>query len=606
MAAKKGRLQQEILDMLARGCSVEEAGNHICAHAEQVTEGVLCSLVTVDRDGRLHPLAGPTIAKDYSNALDGIAIGPGVGSCGTAAFLGREIAVENIFTDPYWLPYRALADILADEHDVKACWSSPICQSDGRVLGAFGFYYKENRGPTEDERMIVAECVDLCSLVLEREEVKAENQRLAYFDVLTGLGNRANFIKTLEITLAGADTSFGILLIDLDHLGRINDAFGHAIGDRLILEAANAISQTVGSEKTFRVDADEFAVLIEGNATDLSLVCRNILCALEQRSLQESDHTLRLSASCGGAICAPSPLPDVPTYLQHANLALHHAKRTARGGFVLYSEELAGAVAERFRVLQTVTSALAEGRIEPHYQPIVRLDTKEIVGLEALCRVRTAEGKIISAGMFAEALQDASLGHKLTDRMLQQVARDMRFWHEQDIPLAYVSVNVSMADFDQGDLRERIMQAFSQENVLPAQVVVEVTESVYMDERNSKVGETIERMRSDGLVVALDDFGTGYASLTHLLDFPVDIIKIDKTFVDRMSGGPGEVIIKALLAMASGLGVRMVAEGVETTDQALRLQRLGCGFAQGYLFGRPADRNATTEILRRQAQQRSA
>ncbi len=260
MAATKGRLQQEILDMLARGCSVEEAGNHICAHAEQVTEGVLCSLVTVDRDGRLHPLAGPTIAKDYSNALDGIAIGPGVGSCGTAAFLGREIAVENIFTDPYWLPYRALADILAEEHEVKACWSSPILQSDGRVLGAFGFYYKENRGPTEDERMIVAECVALCSLVLEREEVKAENQRLAYFDVLTGLGNRANFIKTLEITLAGADTSFGILLIDLDHLGRINDAFGHAIGDRLILEAANAISQTVGSEKTFRVDADEFAV----------------------------------------------------------------------------------------------------------------------------------------------------------------------------------------------------------------------------------------------------------------------------------------------------------------------------------------------------------
>ena len=592
--------------MLARGCSVEEAGNHICSHAEQMTKGVFCSLVTVDRDGRLHPLAGPTIANDYSNALDGIPIGPGVGSCGTAAFLGRAVAIENIFTDPYWLPYRPLADILAREHNVKACWSSPILQSDGRVIGAFGFYYTENRGPTDEERMIVAECVDLCSLVLEREEVKAENQRLAYFDILTGLGNRANFIRTLETSVAGRADPFGILLIDLDHLGRINDAFGHVIGDRLILEAAHAITRTAGTENTFRVDADEFAVLVNGNPPDLSLACGDILKALEGSSLQESEQTLRLSASCGGTVCDPLKLPDVPTYLQHANLALHHAKRTARGSFILYSDELAGAVAEGFRVLQTVTSALAEGRIEPHYQPIVRLDNKEIVGLEALCRVRTPEGEIVSAGMFAEALQDPSLGHKLTDRMLQQVARDMRSWREKGIPLTYVSVNVSMADFDQGDLRARITQAFSQEGVSPEQVVVEVTETVYMDERDRKVSQTIEGMRSDGLLVALDDFGTGYASLTHLLNFPVDIIKIDKTFVDRMSGGPGEVIIKALLGMAGGLGIRMVAEGVETTDQALRLQRLGCGFAQGYLFGRPADHDATTKILRRQAQQRSA
>ncbi len=592
--------------MLARGCSMKEAADHICTHAEQMTEGVLCSLVTIDRNGHLHPLAGPTISKEYSTALDGIAIGPGVGSCGTAAFLGQAIAVENIFTDPYWIPYRALADILATEHDVKACWSSPILQSDGRVLGAFGFYYKQHRGPTEEERMIVAECVDLCSLVFEREEVKAENQRLAYFDVLTGLGNRANFIKTVAERARNNSSPFGIVLIDIDHLGRINEAFGHTVGDRLIIEAAHAVTQIVGPEKNFRVDADEFAVLIDDGSLDLADICRRILQALADRCLQERSHTLRLSASCGGAIYAPSQVADVPTYLQHANLALHHAKQTARGSFVLYSDELAGAVAERFRILQTVTAALADGRIEPHYQPIVRLDTREIVGLEALCRVRTEYGQILSAGMFAEALQDASLGHKLTDRMLQQVARDMRSWRERDIPLSYISVNVSMADFDQGDLRARIAQHFSQEGVPPGQVVVEVTETVYMDERDSKVGKTIEDMRSDGRLVALDDFGTGYASLIHLLNFPVDIIKIDKTFVDRMSGGPGEVIIKALLGMAGGLGVRMVAEGVETADQALRLQRLGCSFAQGYLFGRPADFDTTTEILKRQAQQRYA
>jgi diguanylate cyclase (GGDEF)-like protein len=600
MAAIQGKLQQEILDMLARGCSVKDAGDHICAHAEQLAEGVICSLVTVDRDGLLHPLAGPTISKDYSASLDGIMIGPGVGSCGSAAFWGRQVAVEDIFTDPYWAPYQPLAEILGKEHGLKACWSSPILQSDGRVLGAFGFYYTENRGPTDEERMLVAECVDLCSLVLEREEVKAENQRLAYFDPLTGLGNRANFIRTIDAFAQETAEPFGILLIDIDHLGRVNDVFGHATGDRLILEAADAITRTVGVDHAYRVDADEFAVLVEGSP-DLATVCGQILKAMERRLLDTGEHTLQLSASCGGAICHPSQSPDVPTYLQHSNLALHEAKRAARGSFVLYSEALADAGAGRFRILQTVTAALSEDRIEAHYQPIVRLDTEEIIGLEALCRVRDTDGRIIPAGAFAEALQDASLGHAVTDRMLEKVARDLFHWRESAVSLQYVSINVSMADFDRGNLRDRIGMAFSRYGIPPGQIVVEVTETVYMDERDRKVARTIEDMRADGLLVALDDFGTGYASLTHLLDFPVDIVKIDKTFVDRMSdsmsGSRGEVIIRSLLSMASGLGVSMVAEGVETRDQALRLQRLGCRFAQGYLFGRPADREATTSKL---------
>ncbi|WP_162939437.1 EAL domain-containing protein [Neorhizobium sp. NCHU2750] len=583
--------------MLAHGCSLEEAGNYICAHAERLATGVLCSLVTVDRAGLLHPLAGPSISREYSRALDGIAIGPGVGSCGTAAFLGKPIAVDNIFTNPYWAPYRALADILLQEHDVKACWSSPILQSDGRVLGAFGFYYTENRGPTEEERRIVEECLHLCSLVLEREEVKAENQRLAHFDILTGLGNRANFIRTVEKRADTSSAPFGILLIDIDHLGRINEVFGHTAGDRMILEAAAAVTRIVGPQNSFRVDADEFAVIVEGNPPDIAATSRKILKALKECSLQENDHTLRLTASCGGEICRPSPEPDVPACLQHANLALHHAKRTARGGFVLYNDELGQAGMARFRMLQMVTSALAEDRIEAHYQPIVRLDSQEIVGLEALCRVRGTDGQIIPAGAFAEALQDASLGHALTDRMLEKVALDLHTWRDSGAPLHYVSVNVSMADFDLGNLRQRIREAFSPYQIPPEQVVIEVTETVYMDERDRKVAKTIEGMRIDGLRVALDDFGTGYASLTHLLDFPVDIVKIDKTFVDRMSDDRGEVIIRTLLNMVSGLGVAMVAEGVETQDQALRLQRLGCSYAQGYLFGRPADRETTTQAL---------
>ena len=187
------RLQQDILAMVARGCSIQETGEHICRHAERLAAGVLCSIVTVDDAGLIHPLAGSSIPAAYSAALDGIAIGPCVGSCGTAAFLRKAVAVEDIFSDPLWAPYQELAAMLDKAHGVKACWSSPILRSDGRVLGAFGFYYKVNRGPTVEERTIVAKCVDLCALVLERDEARAENKRLASFDLLTSLGNRANY-----------------------------------------------------------------------------------------------------------------------------------------------------------------------------------------------------------------------------------------------------------------------------------------------------------------------------------------------------------------------------------------------------------------------------
>jgi diguanylate cyclase (GGDEF)-like protein len=592
--------------MLARGCSVKEASNYICAYAERLAPGVLCSIVTVDRDNVLHPLAGESLSTAYSQALDGIRIGPGVGSCGTAAYFRRAVAVQDIFTDPLWAPYQELAATLDREHAVKACWSSPILQSDGRVLGAFGFYYTETRGPTIEERAIVAECVHLCSLILEREEIRADNQRLAYFDVLTGLGNRTNFLKTLDIAFRESAEDLGILLIDIDRLGRINNVLGNAIGDNVIRAVADLVSEFVEPGTLYRVDADEFAVLIKGGVRSISEIASDILQAMERRAPLQDGLSFPVSVSCGGVVSAPSDRTDVQTFIQHANVALHHAKQTARGSFVPYSDDLARTIGQRFQVLQTVTNALAEGRIEAHYQPIVRLETGEIVGLEALCRIRTAESGIISAGMFAEALQDLSLGHLLTDRMMEQVARDIRYWLDLGVPPHYVSLNVSMADFDQGNLRERMRAVFSRHRVALSHVVLEVTETVYMDKGDRKVMQTIEELRADGLLVALDDFGTGHASLTHLLNFPVDIIKIDKSFVDQIPGGVGEVIVKALLDIAAGLGVRIVAEGVETAEQVQRLKHLKCSLVQGYFFGRPVDRDATTKALQVHPVQRSA
>ncbi|RXF70279.1 putative bifunctional diguanylate cyclase/phosphodiesterase [Hansschlegelia zhihuaiae] len=599
------QFQQVILEMIARGRSVEETAEHICRRAESLADGALCSILTVDRAGLLHPLAGPSIPDDYSAALDGIVIGPDVGSCGTAAFLRKPIVTRDISTDPRWASYGDLARRL-DPLGVRACWSSPILHGDGRVIGTFGFYFAEARGPNEQEERIVAECVDLCSILLEREEVRAENHRLAYFDVLTELGNRANFNRTLDAAHESGRGRLGLLFVDVDHLKRVNDTLGHAKGDKLIREVGRRIAQNVAAGRAFRVGGDEFAVLVEGADVDLPATAARILAAMRE-PVRCDGHALASAVTCGGATSGASDPCDIATLRQRADLALYHAKEIARGGFVLYGEDLASTIARRFQILQTVTAALAEDRVEAHYQPVVRLDTQEIIGVEALCRVRTREGEFLPAAQFMEAMQDLSIGSLVTDRMLGRVAADIRHWLDRGIPLQHVGVNVSMADFQKGDLRERISAAFARCDAPLKHVILEVTESVYMGENDRKVARAVEELRAEGLLVALDDFGTGFASLTHLLTFPVDIIKIDKSFVDRVStGDAGEVIVTALLEMAKGLGMRIVAEGVESREQADQLQRLGCKLAQGYLFGRPVDRDATTDVLQRFAQRPAA
>ncbi|MET0314501.1 MAG: diguanylate cyclase, partial [Hansschlegelia sp.] len=363
------QFQQTILEMIARGRSAEEVADSICRHAESLTDGVMCSLLTVDRGGHLHSLAGPSLPRHYMEAIENVPIGPAVGSCGTAAYLREPVTVTDISIDPRWVDFKALAEPLG----IRACWSSPILHSDGRVLGAFGFYYSQPRGPNEQEKGLVAACVDLCSILLEREDVRAENHKLAYFDVLTELGNRANFNRTLDAACVVGSGAVGLLFIDVDRLKRVNDTFGHGAGDDMIREVGRRIAESAWPGKAFRVGGDEFAVLIEGGSADaeVSRAADRVLASMRE-PIRCGEHVLEPGVTCGGATSKASEACDTAKLRRNADLALYHAKEITRGGFVLHGEDLASTIAQRFRVLQTVTSALAEDRMEAHYQPVVR------------------------------------------------------------------------------------------------------------------------------------------------------------------------------------------------------------------------------------------
>ncbi len=588
------RLQSEVLEAVARGDSLAEAGNILCRRVEKAAPDVICSILLIDDQRRLQPLAGPSLPQSYSEAVKNVPIGPRVGSCGTAAWRNQPVEVFDIATDPLWADFRNLASPLG----LRACWSSPIRNGAGQVVGTFAFYYCTPRAPTDLERKIVATCLHLCALAIEHEAVRTRNHRLAYFDALTGLPNRGHFNDVLARLIDKA-RPFGLIMLDIDHLKQVNDSIGHAAGDALIRAVAARLAACGPRLTACRLGGDEMAILVAEcyDHRTLSEIAQSVLAATAGM-VAMGDQSIEVHVTMGGAVFGIDG-GDADTLCQNADFALYQAKQSHRGCYLPFQADLRTAMVQRFAMVRQLDQAMTEGRVLPYYQPIVRLESAEIVGLEALARLAMPDGRIVTAGEFHAGLDDPRIAYELTGRMLEQVARDIRFWLDEDIPFQHVGVNVTTGDFQRGNLAERIATIFDAQNVPLHHIVLEVNESVFMGGSDRTVPHAVEALRAQGLLVALDDFGTGFASLTHLLSFPVDIIKIDRSFVERLGvDKAGEVVVRAMFDIARNLNMKVVAEGIESSRQVEILCDLGCTMGQGYLFSRPVSARDTTDLLR--------
>lgn len=584
------QLQNIILEKIATGMPLSDTVEFVCREAEKTAPDIICSVLLLDDDNCVHHLACPSLPPAYAAAIDGFRIGPGIGSCGTAAHTGKPVEVQDIESHPYWQDYKHLA--LA--HGLMACWSTPMIVS-GKVVGTFAFYYRTARGPSEIERALVDACVHLCAIAIERDQRSAERRRLAETDALTQLPNRARFNDVIQAQ-ASSGRPWSLLLADVDNLKMVNDTFGHQAGDDLIITVARRLSALSEPGMAFRLGGDEFAVIIPCIATqDPIRLAADLLASIKAPS-ECGGHQLYPSVTIGSARAEAGEEPG--PVRQNADYALYHAKERARGRHIEYVPGLGTAIVKRFRAIHDLDEALRDDRIDAYYQPLVEIATGRMMGFEALCRMRMHNGEVIAAGHFQEAMKDAHVAIELTDRMLERTAADCRRWMDAGLNFGRVGINLSAADFYRGGLTARIRTAFERAGVPLFKVVAEVTESVYLAQRDQTVAEEIQAMRAAGVTVALDDFGTGFASLTHLLTVPVDIIKIDKCFVKRLvHDRAGAVIIKGLLDIAHGLGIWVVAEGIEDAEQAARLTAMGCKGGQGYLYAKAIDRDAASRLL---------
>ena len=592
------QLQNIILEMVAKGEALADTADRLCVEVEKRCPGVICSILRVDL-GYLHPLAAPSLPAGFTAAIEGVAIGPNVGSCGSAAFCGAAVAATDIENDPRWTDYKELALPLG----IKACWSRPICDGQGRVLGTFAFYYREKRGPSLTECDVVETCVHLCAIALERHERVLERERRTYIDALTELPNRASFNEALSHLSCDDPGSWGFLLLDLDNLKFINDSFGHHAGDSLLRIAAQRIARAAKPNSAFRLGGDEFAILVEGfdAVADIEAAAGRLREALSQPA-DCDQHAIVPTATMGAAVLSPS---DATADVVHRNadFALYHAKETDRGGFVRHSPDLGTAMTHRVGALRDVALALGQGRIDADYQPVVRLDTRAIVGVEAGWRLVTGSGEIDQGAAVQDAVTDARIASRLTRRMLTIVASDVRAWLALGTSFQHVSIRVSTVDFHGGEFVDHLTEAFHREDVSLRHVVLKVTEPVYMRRRDHVVARAIKAMRARGVRVALDDFGTGFASLPDLLTGSVDILRIDKALVHGLAPGhPNAVVVEGLTGIAGKLGVQILAEGVETEGQLHQLRSFGCTLGQGHLFAKALPRELVTAMLLRSAQ----
>jgi diguanylate cyclase (GGDEF)-like protein/PAS domain S-box-containing protein len=432
----------------------------------------------------------------------------------------------------------------------------------------------------------------------------SEEQALwaANHDVLTGLPNRAFFQQRLDQYIRHADEgdgSFGLLLVDVDNFKRVNDTLGHDTGDALLRTiAARLKSATRAEDLVVRLGGDEFAVIVAGagDAGKIEAVTESILLKLRE-PCSGTGRLLECLASIGASIYRPGAMDKVEL-MKQADIALYEAKDGGRATFRIFEPSMRKEMQRRLSMLSVAREALRRNRIVPFYQPKMNLQTGRLAGFEALLRWRHPGRGIQTPDTLAAAFQDASLAHEISDRMIALVIKDVQGWIRAGIRFGHVAINAAAAEMKRGDFAERLLERLAAGGVPTRCFQVEVTETVFLGEGADYVEHALKTLGAAGVRICLDDFGTGYASLSHLKKFPVDIIKIDRSFLrDLHRNQDNDVIVRTIINLGKSLGIKVVAEGVETPAQSAYLRKHGCEYGQGFLFSAAVPRKQVPALI---------
>lgn len=463
-------------------------------------------------------------------------------------------------------------------------------------------YYEEKTiTPLKDDQGGITHFIATGKDITERVQIQERLQYLAHHDVLTGLPNRVLFTERLDHAVAlrrGKEEPVAVLFLDLDRFKIINDTLGHVAGDSALRMVAGRLQQCVRKGDTVaRLGGDEFAILLEdAEAADrVAWIARKVLDVMSRPfSVERQEYLLTPSI---GISTLPHDGQDSQTLLKHADIAMYRAKEGGGNTYQFYSHDMGVQELERLTLETSLRRALERGEFVLHYQPQLDIDTGAIVGAEALLRWEHPELGLVAPEKFIPTLEETGLILPVSEWVLRTACEQARAWQRKGERLVRITVNLSARQFNTASLMATISGVLSENDLAPELLELEVTESVLMQHSENTI-DSFAALDAMGVRLVLDDFGTGYSSLSYLKRFPVDGIKIDRSFTrDITFDADGAAIVKAIVVMAESLNLQVVAEGVETEKQLASLRSKGCHLMQGFLFSAPVPADQVSRLM---------
>jgi len=487
---------------------------------------------------------------------------------------------------------------------------TPQFQSEHRVRDKNGNYlWVLSRGlAVWDANREVYRMAGSITDITDQKETEQQLLHNAFHDVLTGLPNRALFMyrlkRALERSRVRDDYKFAVVFLDLDRFKVINDSLGHQCGDQLLVGIAQRLESSLRpSDTAARLGGDEFAIIIDHikHVSDATQAAERIQKELVT-PFNLSDNEVFISASIGISLNLTSETSP-EELLRDADTAMYRAKERGRGRIELFNHGMHVQAVETLQFETDLRRALTRNEFQIHYQPIISLDGWRIMGFEALLRWDHPQHGFIPPLQFIPLAEETGLITEIGHWVMLESCKQLRVWQDKfpfDPPLA-MSVNLSGKQFSQPDLIDQIEQVLEEANVAATSLKIEITESAIIENVDSAT-VTINRLKSLGIKVSLDDFGTGYSSLSYLHRFPIDTLKIDRSFVTRMNLPKNSEIIRTIVNLASNLGMDVIAEGVETGEQVIQLSGMNCEYVQGYLISKPIDAASVEKLIQETSQ----
>ena len=609
--------QKRILEILIRGESLEQILGEVCQVIERVVAGSRCAVMMHEKvTHRLHVAAAPSLAADFREALDGLDVGPRGASCGAAVHHGKTVVVEDVAGNPIW---RDLQDS-ARAQGIRSCWSIPLRSIEGekaeaRITGTLDFYFQEVQKYSEAQLSTLESASELASYVLHNAQSRSSVQQKNSYDSLTDLPNRTllttRLRKLIEEKRSKTEDErgrFAVVALDLDRFKNINDTLGFKMGDLLLQALGQRLQGCLREYDTVsRSGGDDFLLVIQDlrRDDDISLVAEKILKRIND-PYDFGGHGLFVTASMGISVY-PWDGEDAQTLLRNAETALVSAKERGGGNFQFFRPNMARnnptfeSWFEQAKLASELRDVLDRDEIQLYYQLKYSSDGKQILGAEALIRWNHPTHGLLSPDRFLPMAEQMGMLVQLGEWCLYEACNQNKQWQDSGLARIPVSVNVSPQQFRHGHMIDTIREALKATG-LPAQYLeLEIVESLAMEDTANNQ-QRLNELHHLGLQLSIDDFGTGFSSLSYLNKFPFDAIKIDRSFVkDIGTGNDGDLdsqtIVLAILSMAQKLSLTVIAEGVETVEQARFLQDNQCEIIQGFLYARPEPGDKVTEKL---------